>query len=153
MLSMSRGYSRLAVKASSSAPIGRRRRAGIIVALVVLDNGVLARLDHLGSMACCRPCQYVVPSRISWGSEHTGTIFSVRSTSRARARGYRAAARGAGRATGSALVDINAVAAARHCHKVVLVVGLFALIGNPLVDDRLRVGSVATLMIAMIKWQ
>lgn len=38
-------------------------------------------------------------------------------------------------------MDINAAAAAaRHCHGFVLVVGLFALVGKLLVDDRLRVG-------------
>lgn len=50
-------------------------------------------------------------------------------------------------------MDIDAVAAARHCHRFVLVVGLFALFGKPLVDSRLGVGFVATLRIAMIKWQ
>jgi hypothetical protein len=50
-------------------------------------------------------------------------------------------------------VDIDAVATARHCHGFALVVGLFALVGKPLVDERLGVGFVATLMVAVIKWQ
>jgi hypothetical protein len=44
-------------------------------------------------------------------------------------------------------VDIDAVAAGRHCHGFVLVVGKL------LDDDRLGVEFTATLMIARIKWQ
>lgn len=87
----------------------------------MLDNGVGARSNHLGSMV-------------------SGIVFAGGGDTGARAGSCRAA-RGAGRAAGRALVDINAAAAAGHCHRFVLVVGLCALFGKLLVDDRLGVES------------
>lgn len=48
-------------------------------------------------------------------------------------------------------MDINAAVARRHCYGFVLVVGLFGLVGKLLVDDRLGVGLVGVLIIAMTR--